>query len=232
MYRGKSFLALIPARSGSKGVPDKNIRQLCGKPLMAYAIEAALATGVMDAVVVSTDSERYAEVARQHGAQVPFLRPAELSGDTSLASAYIVHAIETLRSTGRVYDYFALLQPTTPLRTAAHIMQGVRMAADEGLDSVVAFSEAECPIALLHPLPEDKNLGALIVPEANRQEHAPRYRINGMLYIARCDEYLRTRSFYGPNAKALVIGREYAVDIDNESDFALAEFMLERRPVL
>jgi CMP-N-acetylneuraminic acid synthetase len=228
MYKEKTFLAVIPARSGSKGVKDKNIRELRGKPLMAYSIEAALASGVMDAVVVSTDSERYAEVARRYGAVVPFLRPSGLAGDKTLASEYITYNIERLSATGRVYDYFVLLQPTSPLRTAGHILEGVRMAVEEGLDSVVAFSEAEHPIENYFRLPGDMRLGGLTVKEANRQEYEPSYRVNGMLYICKCAEYLKTRGFYGPNGKALVIGKEYAVDIDGEYDFVLAEFLMGR----
>lgn len=228
MYRNKTFLALIPARSGSKGLPDKNIRPLRGKPLMAHTIEATIQTGLMDDVVVSTDSERYADIARRYGADVPFLRPEWLSTDTSLASEYIVYTLDRLRAMGRAYDYFVLLQPTSPLRMAAHIAEGVQKTVDEGLESVVAFSETDYPVEIYHALPPDFNLGELSIREANRQEHAPRYRINGMLYICACDIYLQTRSFYGPKGRALIIDSRYAVDIDGEYDFVLAEFLMNR----
>lgn len=226
MYKNKRFLAIIPARSGSKGIKDKNIRSLCGKPLLAYSIEAALGTGVMDAVVLSTDSEKYADIGCSYGAEVPFLRPPELSTDQSLASECIVHTIETLRKMGRVYDYFVLLQPTSPLRKTEHILTGVHMAVDEGLDAVVAFSEAEHPINYFCRLPSDKRLGDLAVTESNRQECDTYYRINGMLYISRCEHYIETRSFYGQNSKALIIDRKFAIDIDCEYDFKLAEFLM------
>ena len=228
MYRGKRFLAIVPARSGSKGVPDKNIRDLSGKPLMAYTIEAALATGVIDDIVVSTDSGIYADIARKYGALVPFLRPKELSEDSSLASGYIIHTIEGMKAMGRVYDYFILLQPTSPLRTAEHIMTGIKMVVDECLSSVVAFSEAEHPPEIYHLLPADMGIGNLKFKEANRQEHGNYYRINGMLYICDCDMYLKTKNFYDSNGKALIIGKEYAIDIDTEYDFALAEFLLKK----
>ena len=117
MYRDKRFLAIIPARSGSKGVKDKNIRPLHGKPLMQYSIEAARESGIMDRIFVSTDSPRYADIARAAGAEVPFLRPADIAGDRAVATDYLVHAIETYRTLGETFDYFALLQPTSPLRT-------------------------------------------------------------------------------------------------------------------
>jgi CMP-N-acetylneuraminic acid synthetase len=228
MYKDKTFLAIIPARSGSKGVKDKNIRNLCGKPLMAYTIEAAINSGVIDTVLVSTDSEKYAVTARKLGAEVPFLRPSDISGDTSLASEYILHTIQELEKLGRQYDYFILLQPTSPLRKAEHIFEGVKMIADEGLDSIVSFSEAEHPPNYFHPLPENLSLENINLTESNRQEHKNYYRINGMLYISKCELYQQSRSFYGLNSKAFIIENKYAIDIDSEYDFALAEFLIER----
>lgn len=229
MYGGKTFLALIPARSGSKGVKDKNIRLLHGKPLIAYSIEAAIESGVMDAVVVSTDSERYADIAREYGAEVPFLRPQTLAADKTLASEYIVYTLECLLAAGRVYDYFVLLQPTSPLRTKAHIRDCVHMAVDEGLCGVVTFSETECPMEYCHRLPEDMRLDSLNINDANRNDFAPFYRETGFLFICACDEFLKTRNFYGSNSKALLIDRRWALDIDSEYDFELAEFLMERR---
>jgi CMP-N,N'-diacetyllegionaminic acid synthase len=229
MYGGKKLLCIIPARSGSKGLPHKNIRDFHGKPLMAYAIETAEDTGMFDVIYVSTDSEQYAEIAERYGASVPFLRPAELAGDSSLAGGYIRHALTEFERMGELFDYFALLQPTSPLRRAEHVAEGVRMAVTEGLDSVVAFSEAEHPIAYYHELPEDLNLGGLARRrESNRQEERRYYRINGLLYVCSREYYLRNGTFYGPNGKALIIDSKYAIDIDSESDFETAEFLYRR----
>ena len=120
-------LAIIPARSGSKGLVDKNIKLLDGKPLIAYSIEAALQSGVFDMVMVSTDSEKYAEIAWNYGAQVPFLRSAETSSDTASSWDAVAEVIENYRKLGTVFDTFMLLQPTSPLRTA----QNIREAYDE-----------------------------------------------------------------------------------------------------
>ena len=228
MYKNKRFLAIIPARSGSKGLPNKNIKDLVGKPLMAYSIEAALATGVIDDVIVSTDSSLYAEIARRYGAEVPFLRPAELASDKSLATDYIIHALQTLNEMGRTYDFFVLLQPTSPLRTAEHILSGIKLAVDERLYGVVSFSKADHPIEYFYRLPIDLNLGGITITSANRQDFMPYYRINGMLYISDCEVYLNTRTCYGANSKALIIENRYAIDIDTELDFEIAEFLMMR----
>jgi CMP-N-acetylneuraminic acid synthetase len=229
VYGGKRLLCVIPARSGSKGLPHKNIRGFCGKPLIAYTIEAALETGMFDVIYVSTDSEGYADTAARYGASVPFLRPAELAGDKSLASEYIRHALTEFKNMGELFDYFALLQPTSPLRKTEHIADGVRMAVDEGLMSVVAFSEAEHPASYYHELPEDLNLsGVAAMRESNRQRERRYYRINGLLYVCDCDYYLRNGTFYGANGKALIIDAKYAIDIDSEQDFVVAEFLYRR----
>jgi CMP-N,N'-diacetyllegionaminic acid synthase len=222
-------MAIIPARSGSKGLPHKNIRPFCGRPLIAYTIETAAETGMFDMIYVSTDSERYADIAAWYGASVPFLRPAELAGDSSLASEYIRQALTEFAKIGETFDYFVLLQPTSPLRRAEHVAEGIRAAVDEGLASVVSFSEAEHPIAFYHELPEDLNLGALAQKrEANRQEEGRYYRINGLLYICECEYYLRNGTFYGTNGKALIIDSKYAIDIDSALDFEVAEFLYRR----
>ncbi|MCL2016013.1 MAG: acylneuraminate cytidylyltransferase family protein [Defluviitaleaceae bacterium] len=227
MYKEKTFLGIIPARSGSKGLPHKNIRELLGKPLIAYSIEAALQTGYFDDIIVSTDSENYAEIARRHGAEVPFLRPIELASDTTLASEYIVHTLETLASLGRKYDYFALLQPTSPLRTAEHIKEGIKKAVDENLTGVVAFSKVSKPLELCHKLPADFSLANIAI-EGNRQDFQQYYHINGMLYISDCENFLATRSWYGANSRAIVIDSRFAVDVDSLLDFELAEFFMKR----
>ncbi|MDR3120706.1 MAG: acylneuraminate cytidylyltransferase family protein [Clostridiales bacterium] len=243
MVQGRSFLGIIPARSGSKGLPHKNIRDFLGKPLLAWTIEAAQGSGVLDEIFVSTDSEEYAAIARRYGASVPFLRPARLSGDDSPASEYLVQTIRAYEALGKLFDYFVLLQPTSPLRTAEHIASGARTVVEEDLISAVAFSEFREDLRLVHPLPKDLNLSALaqapaaVSPSAAasalpndtlRQSAATLYRVNGLLYICRCAEYLETRSFYGARAKALLIDGKYAVDIDDETDFLYAELLAKK----
>ena len=137
-------VALVPARAGSKRVPDKNVRALAGHPLIAYTIAAARDSAVFDDVIVSTDSEAYAEIARRYGAEVPFLRPAELAGDDSPDIDWVEHALAWLRDRGRVYDCFSLLRPTSPLRTAATIARAWdAFTAEEGVDSLRAVEKCQ-----------------------------------------------------------------------------------------
>jgi CMP-N-acetylneuraminic acid synthetase len=271
MYKGKSLIGIIPARSGSKGIVHKNIRLFAGKPLVAWAVISAIGAGLLDDIFVSTDSAEYAAIAEKYGASVPFLRPADLSDDFSPASGYIIHALKEYREKlHRSFDYFALLQPTTPLRTSAHIINGIKYAIDENLTSVVSFSPLNMDLRLIGTLSQDMALDAFapicvkeiapicvkeIAPicvkktaammgenecepertlshgnpnKTLRQGAKPAYRVNGMLYIGQCDAYEKTGSFYGPGGKAYVIDGEYAIDIDSEDDFAVAEFMAKR----
>ena len=137
-----SCVALIPARSGSKRVPDKNIRPLAGHPLIAYSISAALQSGVFAAVIVSTDSERYAEVARYYGAEVPFMRPAEYSGDTSPDIEWVEYTLKRLAAEGRSYDCFSILRPTSPFRLPETIQRAwSEFLAETGVDSLRAVEK-------------------------------------------------------------------------------------------
>src|SRR5687768_3330199 len=132
-------VALIPARAGSKRVPDKNIRTLGAHPVLAYAIASAKQSGVFDAVVVSTDSERYARIAKHYGAEVPFLRPEAIAGDKSPDVEWVVHALGELARAGRRFDCFSLLRPTSPFRSAATIRRAwAQWTADPGADSLRA----------------------------------------------------------------------------------------------
>lgn len=135
-------VALIPARQGSKRVPGKNIRPLGGHPMLAYSIAAARASGVFDAVMVSTESEEIARIARHYGAEVPFLRPASFAGDTSPDIEWVEHALATLTASGRPYDCFSLLRPTSPFRTAATIRRAMALfLAQQGVDSLRAIEK-------------------------------------------------------------------------------------------
>ena len=137
-------VALIPARAGSKRVPDKNVRLLAGHPLIAYSIAAARESGVFDDVIVSTDSEQYADIARHYGAEVPFLRPAAIAGDLSPDIDWVEHALRTLKAGGRDYDCFSLLRPTSPLRMPETIVRASKaFLAEKGVDSLRAVEKCQ-----------------------------------------------------------------------------------------
>ena len=139
-----TIVGLIPARAGSKRVPDKNIRLLAGHPVIAYTIAAALKSEVFSDVIVSTDSEQYAEIARYYGAEVPFLRPAELAGDISPDIEWLAYTLDKLAENGRKYDCFSILRPTSPFRQPETIQRAWNaFLAEDGVDSLRAIEKCQ-----------------------------------------------------------------------------------------
>lgn len=213
-------LGLIPARGGSKGIPRKNVLPIAGKPLIAWTIEAALAAQRIDRVVVTTDDAEIAEIAARNGADVPFLRPAELARDETPGIDPVLHAIGALPG----YDKIVLLQPTSPLRGAADIDAAIGMAADDLM--VVSVTEAPHTDWIF-----SMDAGGLLdvgaaKPVARRQDMAKRYALNGAIYVARCDGLRESRSFLGPNTAGYVMSAEQSIDIDGPLDWKLAELLL------
>lgn len=228
MYKKQKFLAIIPARSGSKGIKNKNIKLLKNKPLMSYTIEAAKESEVFDDIIVSTDSEEYKIIAQQYGAKVPFLRDISLSGDFSKTEDVIVDTIINLEKMGKKYDYFVLLQPTSPLRNFKHIKEAIDLMLDEKLNSVISVCEVDHPLQICNTLKENKSMYNFISKKNDtlRQEMQNNYRINGAIYIMNVNEYLKSRNFYGEKSKAYIMEKKYSVDIDDEIDFLLAEAIM------
>ena len=150
MYKNKKIIAIIPARGGSKGIPNKNIIDLCGRPLIQYSIDSAKGSKYIDKVIVSTDSEKIAEVSRKSGADVPFLRPVGISNDVAKSSDVVIHGIDFLKENyGDEYDYVILLQPTSPLRTAKHIDKAIELCINSDSSSLVSVKELnENPIIM------------------------------------------------------------------------------------
>jgi len=222
-------LAMIPARGGSKRIPRKNIKEFCGKPIIAYSIEAALNSGVFDEVMVSTDSERYAEIAISCGAKVPILRSDVNSGDTASSWDVVREVIEYYKKQGEVYDTVTLLQPTSPLRTHNHIIEGFELLKEKGANSVIGVVEEEHSPLWANVLPEDMSMEGFINKELlgiPRQELKPYYRINGALYIVKTDVLDQINDLYDNKCYAYIMNREASVDIDTEFDFKMAEVIL------
>lgn len=226
-----NILAVIGARGGSKGLPGKNVASLCGKPLLAWSIDAARQSASIARTVVSTDDETIAIVARQHGADVPFLRPAALATDDAPAIAVVRHVVEALARDGYHPDAVMLLQPTSPLRTAGDIDRAAALLLERQADAVVSV----CP-AKPHPY-WMKGIDAtgwmrdlLPQPEAftGRQALPEVYALNGAIYLVR-SEVLLTGGWNGPRTAAYVMPLERSIDIDTSLDLAIAEFLLGRR---
>lgn len=221
-------IAIIPARSGSKGLKDKNIKLLNGKPLMAYTIEAALQSKKFSTVMVSTDSEQYAQIAREWGAEVPFLRLAESSSDIASSWSVVREVLSMYKDLHQEFDCLALLQPTTPLREASEIVAGFKLMEEKQAGAVVSVCEAEHSLTLYNTLPADHSfVGFLTSPEQYaRQMGDTYYRLNGALYISRVDHFQSHQSIYDENCYALIMPQEHSIDIDSQFDFSLASFLL------
>lgn len=221
-------LAVIPARSGSKGLPDKNIRPFNGKPLMAYTIEAALEASLFDEVMVSTDSPYYASLAKRYGAKVPFLRGTETSSDQAGSWEAVREVLEQYKRQGRRFDVICLLQPTSPLRTSGDIVAAYALYRERGASAVVSVCESDHPPSWYHTLPEDGCLDGFIRIKNNvqRQKAGTYYRINGAIYLADI-KMIREEpvNLYQKGCFAYRMAREKSMDIDTEMDFLYAEWM-------
>lgn len=219
-------LGLIPARGGSKGIPRKNVRSIAGKPLIAWTIEAALAARGIDRVVVTTDDAEIAEVARALGADVPFLRPAELASDEAPGIAPVLHALVELPG----YDRVILLQPTSPLRDAACIEAMIAFADDRELRSVVSVCAPDhSPYWCYHRDSYGRLTPLLDGEVARRQDQPPLASLNGAMYLAMVDDCLAEKRLVGPETRGFMMTAEQSVDIDTMLDWRLAELLLSDR---
>lgn len=222
------ILAIIPARAGSKGIKDKNIINLNGKPLIAYSIEAAKKSKYIDRIVVSTDGEQIAKVAKEWGADVPFLRPDYLASDTAKTIDAMVHCIETLKEMGDEYDYVVLLQPTQPLRKAKHIDEAIEQLISAGEESLVSISKVKDHPILIRTLDDTSHVVNLlnISSTQRRQDFPDYYKVNGAIYVNKLNENFNLETSLNDNRLAYVMNEKYDVDIDELLDLKIAELML------
>lgn len=220
-------IAIIPARSGSKGLKDKNIRKLNGKPLMVYTIEAAEKSGLFEKIIVSTDSQKYAEIAIEAGAEVPFLRDEKNATDHASSWNVVEEVIGKLEKEGLLFDTFALLQPTSPLRDSEDIRRAYEFMIKSKAESVVSVCETEHSPLWCNVLPEDGCLLHFIKAGANecRQALDKYYRINGAIYISTLNSFFPNKNIYGSKSYAFIMDNLKSIDIDTEMDFAIAEFL-------
>lgn len=222
-------LAIIPARSGSKGLKDKNIKLLNGKPLLAYSIEAAKESGIFDEIMVSTDSKEYAEIAEKWGANVPFLRNDELSNDTASSWDVVKDVLIRYKDLGQCFDTVALLQPTSPLRTSEDIIEGYKVFQEKNANLVVGVCEMDHSPLWANKLPNDYSMENFIKPEVlgmPRQNISTYYRINGALYIMKVEYLMKATDIYASKSYATVMKKESSIDIDDQMDFTIAEAIM------
>ncbi|NNU38792.1 acylneuraminate cytidylyltransferase family protein [Rhizobium sophorae] len=229
----KKVLGLLPARGGSRGIPGKNVRPLNGRPLIGWAGEALSASSSVRRAICSTDDDEIARAAAASGLEVPWIRPAEISQDTSLVVDVILHALDALAREGDSdYDYVALVQATSPTVTAGDIDAAVAMAIAKQADTVVTgFHAGQRHPATMFSLSADDEVTWLLDAEQrmSRRQDLPDYFIRtGLVYVISTETLIQRRSIYGERIFCLVVSEERALTIDEERDFQMAEFLLRR----
>jgi CMP-N-acetylneuraminic acid synthetase len=226
-------LAIVPARGGSKGVPGKNLRPLAGRTLLDYTAAAARQSGVIDRVVLTTDDAAVADAGRAAGLEVPFMRPAALAQDDTPMLPVLKHAIGALISDGWTPELVVLLQPTSPLRTPAHVRAAVDLLRSSGADSVVTVVEVPKHLSPDYVMKIEDGVLRPFLPEgariSRRQDVRPAYSRDGTVYAFRRDTVERFDSIYGDDCRPLVIDAAESLSIDTPEDWAAAERLLEAR---
>lgn len=226
-------LGLITARGGSKGLPGKNIRLLCGKPLIEWSISAAKAASCVDRIVVSTDDAAIADVARRAGAEVPFERPSELATDSASSVDVVIHAIDTLAKTDLAFDIVVLLEPTSPLRNSFDIDEAVQRLIQTGAGAVVSVCRAvSTHPAFMFSLDEKGRLRPYLERNPTglrRQDIDPIFFLDGTLYASRIDVLKTKRSFYHEDTVAFEVPKWKSLEIDDSDDFIMVEALMAKR---
>lgn len=223
------MLCIIPARGGSKGLPKKNIKPLMGKPLIAWTIEQVLKSKYIDRVIVSTDDTAIARISKKHGADVPFMRPDKLATDKAKSIDVVFHAFQSIPEK---YDYVALLQPTSPLRTADDINACIKSCMSKRVNSCVSVVESDKNPHWMYSLDRNGRMRRFIQTKKtiDRRQDLPKvYALNGAIYVAQVDWLLNNKAFVTDETHAYIMPGERSVDIDSDLDFKFAEFLLLSR---
>lgn len=225
-------LAIIPARRGSKGLPGKNIKPLCGKPLIGWTIEQARASKHITEIFVSTDSREIADVAESFGVSVPELRPAELASDTASSASFILYTLEKLQREGQEFDYIVLLEPTSPLREVEDIDRSIELlAADSRADSIVGVCKTECAHPVFLTRIEEGLLRPYIgdMEAVRRQELDELYFFEGTVYVSRVNAFFEKKAFYHDKTLPYLVPKWKAFEIDDSEDWFIIESILKNK---
>lgn len=218
-------IAVITARGGSKRIPRKNIREFCGKPIIAYSIKAAIESEVFDEVMVSTDDKEIADISVSYGAKVPFFRSAENSNDYKNASDAVIEVINEYKKMGQEFDIVGNIYPTAPFITCDDLKNGMKTFIESGADSLIPVTKFEYPPQRGFVLAVDRI--EFLHPEykfSRSQDLVAMYHDIGQFYFAKTEAFLETKSFITNNISTIIIPEERVQDIDNESDWIQAEF--------
>ncbi len=226
MLNGKTFLAVVPARGGSKRLPRKNILDLGNKPLIAWSIEAGLNSRYVDKVIVSSDDDEILNIAKIYNSEI-IKRPASLASDTATSFDALKHTIENVET----YDYIILLQPTSPLRSSQHIDEAIELLMRKNADAIISITEMDHSPLWSNTLSEDGDMSTFLREEVKNirsQDLEKYYRINGAIYICETERLLKKENFFiDDNIFSYVMDRKSSIDIDEEVDFHLAQYLIE-----
>ncbi|MBF0407117.1 MAG: acylneuraminate cytidylyltransferase family protein [Candidatus Riflebacteria bacterium] len=228
MIEGKSVLAIIPARGGSRRVPGKNIRIIAGKPLIGWTILEAKKSKFIDRLILSSEDKEIHRTAREYGCEVPFERPPELAADDTPGTAPVLHAIDFYQ---QKYDYVVLLQPTSPLRLAEDIDNALLHCLSQKAPACFSVFEMNKPPSWMFRINEKGKalpyFGNLVLNSSGSEERG--YLQNGAIYISECQFFIKNNSFETVDSTGFVMPTERSLDIDTELDFELGEFFLQKR---
>ncbi|MFW5887043.1 MAG: pseudaminic acid cytidylyltransferase [Bacteroidota bacterium] len=218
-------LCIIPARGGSKRIPRKNIKNFLCKPIIAYSIEAAQNSGLFDEIMVSTDDPEIADIAQQYGAQVPFFRSPENANDFATLADVLIEVISQYKKSGKLFENSCCILPTAPLISANRIKESFTKLVNENLESVLPVVEFSYPILRALEFDNDNKL-KMIWPEhlkTRSQDLKPAYHDSGSFYWVRTEALLNQKTLFCKNGSAIVLPETEVQDIDNETDWELAE---------
>lgn len=224
------YLAIITARSGSKRLPNKNVLNFCGQPLFIWSVRAGLECPDVVDTIVTTDSEHYQTLAIQAGATCPYLRSPELSSDAASSADVVKDVLDHYKDGAAGYNGLVLLQPTSPLRTAADISAAICLHRDSGAPAVVSVCEAECPPAWIGQLNPDLCMDDFVRPEyrgVRSQDLGAFYRLNGAIYVIGIEAFYAEHGFMPKGTLAHIMSRERSIDIDTPLDFLIARLLME-----
>jgi len=232
MYKDKKILAIITARGGSKGIPRKNIKDLAGKPLIAYTIEEANKSKYLTRTILSTDDQEIADISKKYGCDVPFMRPDEYAQDESTSMEVVQHALKWLKENNKEeYNYLMILQPTSPLRIAEDIDACIEKIVDTDADSVMSMMElVDFSLKKLKRIENDKIVSFLEdegTSSSRRQDLDKVYKRNCAIYLTKI-ELIMKGDLFGEVSRPVIMPEERSVDINEPIDFELAEFWINK----
>ncbi len=227
------ILFVITARGGSKGVPGKNIKMLGGIPLIAYKIIAAQKCHYDNRIIVSTDDEKIVKISKEYGAEVPFVRPAELATDSASSADVVMHAMNWVSENSREhYDYVCLLEPSSPFASYRDLDEAIRLIIESDADTLLGMKEAEISTNFIHSLDENGGLSEFYyaikdLPSIRRQDQKKEYTMNGCMYIAKWDYFIKNKIFHSVNSIPYIMPEEASIEIDTLWNYEIACKIIE-----